>query len=195
MEQIRSFVAIELPENIKSSLEELENKLKSACPHGIKWVNPRNIHLTLKFLGNIENAQIFPIGGAIQLSVHEIQPFELNISKLGVFPNINKIEVIWIGLNGDLDKLLLVQKKLESCLVPLGFPAERRAFAAHLTLGRVSEFTNNQDRQLIADCITKTIDYNKAGFKVDSISLMKSQLERTGAIYSRLCLIEIKTSC
>jgi RNA 2',3'-cyclic 3'-phosphodiesterase len=192
MDQIRTFVAIELPENIKQYLAGIENNLKSGCPSSLKWVNPGNIHLTLKFLGNIETKQIESILHSIKEAVQGFQPFILNITDLGVFPNLRNIQVVWVGLNGDTQILLDLQKKVESNLAPLGFPVEKRPFTAHLTLARVSFNTNISEKQTLSDAISGFKINTDFSFQAKEVSLMKSQLERTGAIYTRLHSIELK---
>lgn len=192
MEPIRTFIAIELPDNIKQSLTKIENDLKSGCPPAVKWVNPGNIHLTLKFLGNIEPRQIEPIMRSIDEGIKGISPFRLNITNPGVFPNLRNIQVVWIGLGGDIDPLMKIQKSIETNLVPLGFPLERRPFTAHLTLARVSFNVSNADKQILSNIMSKSKLSPDISFKVNAVSLMKSQLAHSGAIYSRLHLIEIK---
>jgi RNA 2',3'-cyclic 3'-phosphodiesterase len=195
MEQIRTFIAIELPEKVKQSLIKIENDLKAGCPSAIKWVNPGNIHLTLKFLGNIEVRQIEPVLRTIQESVRGTGPFSLKITELGVFPNLKNIQVVWLGLDGDIKTLLEIQKRLETKLVPLGFPLERRPFTAHLTLARVSDYASEAEKQTLSNVISKSNLKTDVSFQVISVSFMKSQLARTGAVYTRLHSIEIKSSC
>jgi RNA 2',3'-cyclic 3'-phosphodiesterase len=195
MEQIRSFIAIELPENIKIFLSDLENDLKSNCPPVLKWVNPDNIHLTLKFLGNVDIGKIDSIIKSARAVTVDINPFSLTITQLGVFPNIKNIQVVWIGLSGQLDSLLELQKRLENSLFHMGFPLEKRPFTAHLTLARVSDRASYADKERISAVLSKSNYMHVLSLNVKSISLMKSQLARTGAIYSRLSLLELKSSC
>lgn len=195
MEQIRSFIAIELPENVKVHLAQLENNLKKDCKFNIKWVNPDNLHLTLKFLGNIETNKVEIIVQTIRDTLVGDRPFILNLDNLGVFPDLKNIQVIWIGLGGELDTLKIIQNKIESKLVPLGFIIEKRPFTAHLTLARVTENASYEDRQILARSISKIEPEKNISFNVNSISLMKSQLARTGPTYTRLSLIEIKSPC
>jgi RNA 2',3'-cyclic 3'-phosphodiesterase len=195
MEQIRSFIAIELPENVKVHLAQLENNLKKDCKYNIKWVNPDNLHLTLKFLGNIETNKVELIVQTIRDTLVGDRPFILNLDNLGVFPDLKNIHVIWIGLGGELDTLKIIQSKIESNLVPLGFIIEKRPFTAHLTLARVAENASYEDRQILARSISKIELEKNISFNVNSISLMKSQLARTGPTYTRLSLIEIKSPC
>jgi RNA 2',3'-cyclic 3'-phosphodiesterase len=195
VEQIRSFIAVELPESVKIYLHQLVNGLKSGCPSSIKWVNPDNIHLTLKFLGNINVEKTDAFIQSIRIVASGFDPFALNLSRIGVFPNLNNVQVIWIGLSGELECLMELQQRLETSLVPLGIPLEKRPFKAHITLARVPDRVTFAEKHILSDVMSKNISINNIPLKVNSISFMKSQLTRTGAVYSRLSLIEMKSSC
>jgi 2'-5' RNA ligase len=188
-EQIRSFIAIELPEKVKSSLKQIQELLKKADPAAAKWVDPQSIHLTLKFLGNIKEDQIPAVSQVMRMSVEGISPFDLQIKGIGAFPNLRKVQTIWIGLNGDLETLQRLQKKIESYLAPLGFLPENRPFTPHLTLARVRDTTSLLQRQNMGELIANTKIESNLVIRVDSISLMRSQLTRSGAIYN--CLVSI----
>ena len=142
MEQIRSFIAIELPEEVKTGLKQVQDRLKSPDPSSAKWVDPQSIHLTLKFLGNVDADKIDSITQAIQDAASTVTSFDLKINGLGCFPNPRRVQTIWIGLTGDIDKLQALQRNIESYVSPLGFPTEKRPFTPHLTLARVREYVN-----------------------------------------------------
>jgi len=189
--QIRSFIAIELPDELKKELAELVDGLKSSGQSGVKWVNPYSIHLTLKFLGNIDTSRIDEIVAVIERSVQDISPFQIGVGKTGVFPNLRRVQVVWVGLKGDVDKLAQIQQSIESGLAPLGFPAESRKFTPHLTLARLRNQATQDERQRIGQIITATEFESSHGINVNAISLMKSQLTREGAIYSRINIVRL----
>jgi 2'-5' RNA ligase len=192
MEPIRSFIAIELPDELKSELTRLEARLKSDNQPGVKWVNPDSIHLTLKFLGNIAADRTGEITRAIENAVQGISPFHLEVKELGVFPNLRRVQVAWVGISGEVDKLSQLQKRIETALTPLGFAPETRAFTPHLTLARLRDQTPPDERQRFGQLIANT-KFDTAGtIEVDAISLMRSQLTRKGAIYSQISLVELK---
>ena len=192
MEQIRSFIAIELPDELRQKLVELETRLKSGGHTQVRWVNPSNIHLTLKFLGDIAADKVGEITGVMEEAVRGLPPFVLEVKDPGVFPNPKRVRVAWVGLGGEVDKLLQLQQNLESNLNPLGFAPEARAFTAHLTLARVNEQASPLERQRFGELVTGT-RFEAGNIKVDAVSLMRSQLSRAGAIYSRLSLVRLKT--
>jgi RNA 2',3'-cyclic 3'-phosphodiesterase len=192
VEQIRSFIAIELPEDLKSALTRLQEQLKSGANAPVKWVNPNSIHLTLQFLGNIATEKVRPITGAMKEAARGIPPFRLEVKGLGVFPNLRSVRVIWVGVGGEVDKLLLLQKNIETGLVPLGFIPEKRPFSPHLTLARVNEYASPKDRESLGKLIADTSFEQGYAIEVDSVQLMRSQLSRAGAIYSRLGSVILK---
>jgi len=185
MEQIRSFIAVELPEEIKTRLEQLEAQLKSETQTRVKWVDPNSIHLTLKFLGNIDAGRTGEITRVMEEAVKGIPPFRLSVKDLGVFPNVRRVQVAWVGLSGEVDRLRQLQQRLESSLEQLGFAAESRAFTPHLTIARIRDQASPDERQRFGQLITST-SFEAGEISVDAISLMRSQLTRQGAIYSRL---------
>ena len=192
MEQIRSFIAIELPDAIKLELSQLEARLKSGKQPWVKWVDPGSIHLTLKFLGNIAIDRTGEVAGAMEEAARGIPPFHLEVKDLGVFPNLRRVQVAWVGIGGDVDKLGQLQKRLESNLVPLGFTAESRPFTPHLTLARVRDRASPEERQRFGQLIANTGFEAVYAIEVDAISLMRSQLTREGAIYSRISSVKLK---
>ena len=192
MEPIRSFIAIELPDELKSELTRLEARLKSDNQPGVKWVNPDSIHLTLKFLGNIAADRTGEITRAMENAVQGISPFHLEVKDLGVFPNLRRVQVIWVGISGEVEKLSQLQKRIESNLTPLGFASEPRAFTPHLTLARLRDQASLDERQRVGQLIADTKFEAACTIEVDVISLMRSQLTREGAIYSRISSVGLK---
>ena len=192
MEQIRSFIAIELPDELKLELIQLEARLKLDKQPWVKWVNPYSIHLTLKFLGNIAVDRTGEITRAIEAAVQGISPFHLEVKELGVFPNLRRVQVAWVGISGDVDKLSQLQKRIETTLTPLGFAPESRAFTPHLTLARLRDQASLDERQRFGQLIANAKFEAAYTIEVDAISLMRSQLTREGAIYSRISLVELK---
>ena len=192
MEQIRSFIAIELPDELKLGLTQLQSRLKLAKQPWAKWVDPYSIHLTLKFLGNIVIDRIGEITRAIEDAAQGITPFHLEVKELGVFPNMRRVQVIWVGVSGEVDKLGQLQQGIESNLAHLGFAPESRPFSPHLTLARLRDRAPFDERQRFGQLIAGTKFEAVYAIEVDAISLMRSQLTREGAIYSRISSVGLK---
>lgn len=194
MERIRSFIAVELPAEVKSALARLQAQLKSGGQFPVKWVDPYGIHLTLKFLGNIGTDKIGEITGAIDEAVKLVPPFHLEIKGLGAFPNLNRVRVAWVGVGGDLGRLGELQKRIESNLALLGFAPESRPFAPHLTLARLRDRASLHERQGFGQLIAGAGFETVYSFSVESINLMRSQLTSEGPIYTRIGLGKLKGS-
>ena len=186
MEQIRSFIAIELPVELKRAISRLQEQLKAGSRAPVRWVSPENIHLTLKFLGDIDAVVIDDIKDALQEAVWGISAIRLGAEGLGVFPNNTRVQVIWVGLSGEIDRLQKLQQSIDKELAKLGFPAEKRGFSPHLTIARLRDRANANERQDMGRLVENTRFQSSLDFSVTSIHLMKSQLTREGAIYSRL---------
>jgi len=179
---IRSFIAIDLPEETRKALEDIQKELKQ-CGTGVRWLKPGSIHLTLKFLGNIHLAQVEDIALAVAEEVRDQPPITLGAAGLGAFPSRRKPRVIWIGMEGEVQRLTRIQARIEDALEPLGFVREKRPFQPHLTIGRV------KDRRRLQPLVEAmaTLDMEPFNsFDADEIILYKSDLRPTGAIYTKL---------
>jgi len=191
MEPIRCFIAVELPKEVRDEIAWLQAQLQSGNQPGVKWVDPYSIHLTLKFLGSVDGDRISPITRAMGEAVQGISPFHLKVEGLGVFPNLRRVQVAWVGLSGEVDKLAQLQQGIESALASLGFTPESRRFTPHLTLARLRDRASLEERQRLGQLIADTKFEPAYTFPVDAISLMRSQLTREGAIYSQIDSVEL----
>ncbi len=191
METVRSFIAISLPDELRLGLDKLQKRLKTANKPWIKWADPNGIHLTLKFLGDVSVDRISEISRVTAEAAREIPPFHLKTQGLGAFPNLNRVQVVWLGLGGELDKLGQLQQQIESALSRLGFTTETRAFKAHLTLARIRPQASPDERQGLGQLILSTKPETSYIIKVEAVSLMRSQLTREGARYSQLSSAEL----
>ena len=192
MEQVRSFIAIELPDELKLELVQLQNQLKLGNQSGVKWVDPYAIHLTLKFLGSVAVDRIDEITKAMEEAVQGTHPFHLKLRDIGVFPNLRRVQVAWVGLSGEVDTLSQLQQRIEYSLAPLGFAPESRKFTPHLTLARLRNQASLNERQAFGQLIASTKFEAIHSIQVDAVNLMKSQLTREGAIYSRISSVGLK---
>lgn len=190
-EEIRSFIAIELPEEVRGGLARLRNELKRNEHKFVKWVNPDGLHLTLKFLGNIPSKRVTEIINAIEEVTQGVSAFHLEISGLGAFPSLRQARVFWVGIGGEVDKLSKLQQNIDSALAVLGFAKEERPFVPHLTLARLRPGASPLERRSFGELVDSTIFEDKYHIEVEAVSLMRSQLTPAGAVYTRLSAVEL----
>ncbi len=184
-ELIRTFIAIELTPATRRILADAVSDLKGRTEANVRWVNPGNVHLTLKFLGNVDAAVIPSLVKSVQAAVGDSGPFRLALGNLGAFPNPARARVVWVGLEGAVDALLDLQRRVEQVATAMGLAEEQRPFAPHLTLGRVS---NNPPthRASLAAALRRGAAPLVGGFDAEEVVVMRSDLRPTGAVYTPL---------
>jgi len=191
-EEIRSFIAIELPEEAKKGLARLKGELQKDEHKFVKWVNPDGLHLTLKFLGNIPSKRVTEIINAMEEVTQGVSAFHLEISGLGAFPSLRQARVFWVGIGGEVDRLVKLQQNIDSALAVLGFAKEERPFVPHLTLARLRPGASPLERRSFGELVDSTIFEDKYHIEVEAVSLMRSQLTPAGAVYTRLSAVELE---
>jgi 2'-5' RNA ligase len=179
MSQFRGFIAIDVKACPK--LTEFENEIKKAGAD-IKLVEPENVHITLKFLGDTEEKMVDEIEKAMNDAVKEISSFNIQLKGTGVFPNQNYIKVVWIGIEHG-DPIGTIAHEIDEKLSKLGFKKEEREFSHHLTIARVK---TSRSKEKLLQVIEKYRDVEFTDMKVDSIKLKKSDLTPKGPIYTTL---------
>ena len=179
---IRTFIAFEIPEHVLSAIGNIQGVLKS-YKFNIKWVRPESIHLTLKFLGNIDPAAMDQIESVLRDTVKPHAPFFVQAKGLGVFPGAKRPRVLWIGITGQIDRLIGLQQHLDKDLKAIGFSGDKRPFKGHLTLGRVK---GSIDANRMRSVLAKYNEFEAEPFTVGPLILYRSDLHPTGAVYTKL---------
>ena len=179
---IRTFIAMEIPGTIISKIRELQDGIKT-YGFKIRWVRAENIHLTLKFLGDVEEITINEIAKAVAETVEGYSPISLQAKGIGVFPGIKRPRVLWVGLAGQLEALVRLQQTLDENLVALGFSREERIFKGHLTMGRIKD---RIDVKKLGDALMTFRNFESETFTAGQLILFKSELKPSGAVYTRL---------
>jgi len=187
---IRAFVAFDLPSDIIDHVVRLQSALRARGLR-LRWVRPQNLHLTLKFLGDILQADAGTVGQAIQRSGQGMEPLEMTIQGMGVFPGIKRPRVLWIGLGGQIELLRQLYARIEAELSDLGFDREKRGFTAHLTIARFKEAVAPQD---LLQAFQELGVYEPRAFLADRLILYKSDLRPQGAIYTPLAEVRLNRS-
>ncbi len=179
---IRAFIAITVPDSVLRSCEEIMARLKGLNLQG-RFARTQSIHLTLQFLGNIEEDQIAGIAQVLEQAGKGVAPIDLKVGRLGVFPHLTHPRVVWIGVE-PIDALMKLQSKIQEDLEPLGFPKENRDFHPHLTLLRLKSRKNL--RQLAQYIETEGPDLRAGLIQAEQIHLYQSILKPQGAEYLKL---------
>jgi len=187
---MRTFIAIELPEEIRTILGGIQDELKQAQAD-VKWVKPENIHLTLKFLGEIEQGKVLKIQVILEEIAGKNASFNLYLSNLGAFPKPQYPRVIWIGTTND-QQVSEIVKDLEKQMAMIGLPTESRPFSTHITLGRVRSGLNRKALVEKLEFINKSLSSPQPEFKVSSLTFFKSTLTPKGQIYEAVFRCPLK---
>jgi RNA 2',3'-cyclic 3'-phosphodiesterase len=180
---MRTFIAIELPQEIKDSLGRLQTKLKAAGAD-VKWVEPKNIHLTIKFLGEIAEPTKDQVSAVLEKICRSRKAFEITLSSCGAFPNISSPRVIWIGVDQGNSQVKEIAQAVETDLSVIGIPEEEREFSSHITLGRTRSSKNRPElATLLSEISLKPL---KEQFPASKLTLFKSTLTPRGPVYEVL---------
>jgi RNA 2',3'-cyclic 3'-phosphodiesterase len=183
---MRLFIALEIPANVRAALGEISAKLRSQAGRGVRWTDPRGIHLTLKFIGHVEEARVEAIRGALA-GVHAAQAVEAAFRGLGWFPNARHPRVIWAGVEAGAS-IPALATEIERALEPLGIARESREFRPHLTLARIQEERIKEEKGL--DGLRQEVErlgapeFGRATYT--DFDLMQSKLRPQGAEYTRV---------
>ena len=181
-DQLRTFVACELPREIRSEIGRIQESLKHRRLR-LKWVRPENLHITLKFLGDVPVESIESIADAIGKAVHNFSPMSLSARGIGVFPGIRRPRVLWIGIGGEFPQLARLQGAVATGLAAVGYPVDKRPYKGHLTIGRIKTAI---DSRRLTQSLAEFADFETAPFRVGEVVVFRSQLKPDGPIYTRL---------
>lgn len=187
-QKIRSFIAIELSEELKAGLEEIQKKLRRSDAD-VKWVRPEGIHLTLKFLGSVTPEELERVSRAVEPAVAGVKPFELTLKSLGCFPSTRSPRVIWVGVDGGGEEVCCLQRIVEGQAAAAGFPPEERAFQPHLTVGRVR---SSRGKAALARLVEENQGVNLGSLRADAVHLFRSDLRPSGAVYTKMKTFPMK---
>ncbi len=184
-ERWRLFIAIELPDDVRRALARVQaDFIRRAPEHLLRLVRPEGIHLTLKFLGDVPIKQLGAIGDALDQAVSGQAPFHLTVAGIGCFPNTRRPNTVWLGVEGDVRSLRSLHLQVEKYIAPLGYPTEDRGFTPHLTLARTQRSRGGEELQAVGQAVLAMEVGEIARWHVTGISLMRSELRPTGAVYT-----------
>ena len=180
--KFRAFIAIELPEKIKRDIRKLQHVFASHVLD-IRWVKPVNMHLTIKFLGDVDPSDIEAVGRLLSDTAANHPIFDLAPRGVGLFPNIRRPSIIWTGIAGQTDVLGSIHKSVNSGLTDIGFEADKRPYRGHLTLGRIK---THMDQSRLVTALRVNQEFASEAFSVERLVMFKSERHPNGPVYTKL---------
>ncbi len=194
MSLLRAFIAVEIPSPLQHTIQESTASLHKALGHDlVRWVPPQNVHLTLKFLGDVSSSSLDLIKQMLTVEAAQHPCFEMQIEGIGSFPNPRRPRVIWVGLHAPAE-LESLQRGIESASARLGYATDEKGFSPHLTIGRVKQNLSAVEVQRIRTELEKTKIGLLGVVRVNAAHLFKSDLQPSGSIYTRLFSAPIGTN-
>ena len=190
-EDIRAFLAIEVSDDVKSALTELTNHLDRARIDGLKPVRPENMHLTLKFFGDVSSTRVDSIVGTITRAAKAMHPFTLRLGNVGAYPNSRNPRVLWVGLDGDVVSLQEAHSRIENALVGINIKPDSRKFSPHLTVARLRNRSSPSERRRAAEVLLTAEYQTRHPIPVERFSLIRSILRPEGPQYTTLADITL----
>ena len=191
MDKMRTFVAVPVNDQARDAVTSAEDDLRRAGAD-VKWVEARNIHITLKFLGNVETGQLDQLQAALRSALAGVKPLEITLSGTGTFPSGKKhVRVVWVGITEGKQDLVKVAAAVEEGCAGLGFAREERPFEPHLTIGRV-----RRESGQLAELAARVSGYqfNPLKVEIDRVNLMRSELSPKGPTYTVLETVALEQS-
>ncbi len=183
---LRAFLAAEIPCNLQDSIQTATAGLRQLLGGDlVRWVPVRNVHLTLKFLGDVSPSSLDLIEHMLQIEAGRYQPFEARVEGFGCYPNPRRPRILWVGLLAP-PSLASLQRDLDAASARLGYPSEDRDFSPHLTIGRVRQSASASEIQKIRNEVERVQVGNLGTTRVEAIHLFKSDLLPTGSVYTKL---------
>ena len=193
MSLLRTFIAVEIPLQVQKKIQQETEPLRKAIGSSlVRWVPAQNVHLTLKFLGDVSPASVDILTQMLRTEVDASPAFDMQISGLGSFPSLRRPRVLYIGIQAPAEFEALY-RGIESACARLGYESENRSFSPHLTLGRVKQDVSAADQQRIRHALEETKIDSLGTARVNSVHLYKSDLKPTGSVYTQIFSAPLKT--
>ncbi len=180
---LRTFVAVEISEPIRARATELIAALDGTATE-VKWVEPHNLHLTLKFLGEVHQREIPRVCQAVELGAAQLAPFPLDVRGAGAFPNAARPRTVWLGAGEGAEQMVRLHDRVEAALAELGYREEHRRFQVHLTIGRVRG--GGMGIVELGSLLQKQADFSAGKMTVERVTVFASRLTPSGPIHEVL---------
>lgn len=192
MNVIRAFIAVEMSPGVQGKLKDVTTLLKDRLKGlPVRWVQVKNIHLTLKFLGEVSVSNLQVLQDSLETEASTHHPFEISVGGLGAFPSFHRPRVIWVGVAAP-QELFALQRRIEIEAERLGYARDEQRFSPHLTLGRLARNASTSEVHQIGEILETTRVESAEKMQVKCVNLYKSDLQPTGAVYTCLHTAHMK---
>ena len=192
MSLLRTFIAVEIPSHVQKKIQQETEPLRKAIGASfVRWVSIQNVHLTLKFLGDVSPASVDTLTQMLRVEADSCPELDMQISGLGSFPSLRRPRVLFIGIQAPAE-LEALYRGIESACARLGYESEGRGFSPHLTIGRIKQDASASDQQKVRQALVETKIDSLGIARVNSVHLYKSDLKPTGSVYTKLYSAPLK---
>lgn len=185
----RTFIAVEASDEVRAGALGAADRLRRVA-EGVKWVEPENLHWTLQFLGDIDDAEIAEVCQRVGIVAATMSAFSLAAAGVGAFPDLVRPKTLWVGAHEGAAEMSALQDAIEASLADMGFRGDRRRYVPHLTIGRVGG-RSGAPIPVLADRLAKLADHPIGEMLVDEVTVYASRLARAGAAYTVLARLEL----
>jgi 2'-5' RNA ligase len=186
-ERLRLFAAIAIPERVRNEMIAVQRELKPLALGDVRWTNTEQLHLTLKFLGNVPASSVEAVKQSLAEACAGVRPFHLRAEGIGFFPNERQPRVVWVGFEGDKNELTVLQMRVEKRLAPFVEKPGAEKFLAHATLGRFQKYRRHKTEYLLPR--TRALAGHVFGeWRVEGVGLFRSELSREGARHTEVAV-------
>jgi len=192
MSLLRTFIAVEIPSHVQKKIQQETEPLRKAIGASfVRWVSIQNVHLSLKFLGDVSPASVDTLTQMLRAEADSCPEFDMQISGLGSFPSLRRPRVLFIGIQAPAE-LEALYRGIESACARLGYESEGRGFSPHLTIGRIKQDASASDQQKVRHALAETKIDSLSIARVNSVHLYKSDLKPTGSVYTQIFSAPLK---
>jgi len=192
MSLLRTFIAVEIPSHVQKKIQQETEPLRKAIGASfVRWVSIQNVHLSLKFLGDVSPASVDTLTQMLRAEADSCPEFDMQISGLGSFPSLRRPRVLFIGIQAPAE-LEALYRGIESACARLGYESEGRGFSPHLTIGRIKQDASASDQQKVRHALAETKIDSLGIARVNSVHLYKSDLKPTGSVYTQIFSASLK---
>ena len=189
-ERVRAFIAVEPSDEARAEVARVASAVGSAGVNGARPVRDEGLHITLRFLGDVDIEDVPRVAEAARAASLRVEPFELELGGVGAFPTLGRARALFVGVDGEIETLTLLRDSIEAELSKVGFRRDGRRFSPHITVARIRDRVSRPDRRAIVEA-ARSANHARVAFRVDALRLFQSTLTPEGAIYNHLATVRL----